>query len=850
MRRKTFYTLMVISINGVFFPEAYATETTGYVYKFDASLIKNHGEYTDLTIFEQGAQLPGIYPVDVLLNGKKVDSSELAFHIEKDPDGKPFLKTCLSREMLIRYGVKVEDYPSLFPNNSESERVSCADLSAIPQSTETFQFSEQKLLLGIPQIALRPEWSGIAPVALWDDGLSALLMNYQISANRTHYKGYGRFDSNALWSNLEPGLNIGPWRLRNMTTWQKQSGQNGKWTSVYTRAERGLNSIKSRLTFGEFYTPSDIFDSVSLRGVMLSSDDSMVPYNQRSFAPVVRGIAQTQSRVEVRQNGYLIYSTTVAPGEFALNDLPVTGSGGDLQVTVHETNGTTQEFIVPFTTPAISLHQGYLKYSISGGQYRSPGYGRNHINVEQASVMYGLPWNLTAYGGVQGAEHYLAGALGIGVSMGSFGALSVDGTHTRGQQKGQDTRTGYSWRTRYSKSYPLTGTNFTAANYQYSSEGYHTLSDVLNTYQDGNASTIPKNNRYQRTTLILSQSLGKWGYLSLNSSQDKYRNSLPSQNSWGASYSTSWKGISWSVSWAENRVTRDYIRGKSQRENNFSLWINVPLKRWIGGNDNDIHATGQIQTGSGQGTQYEAGVNGRAFDRRLYWDIREQLTSGNTATGDNSNINLTWDGTYGEVTGNYSYNKNVSQMSAGISGGIVAYNGGVIFSQRLGDTTAIIEAPGADGVSVNNWPGVRTDFRGYTTQGYLAPYNENIITLNPTTLPEDVEIPQTDVRIVPTKGAVVPASFITRVGGRALINILRAEGKPAPFGAIVTLQGDAGKNNDAGVVGENGEVYMSGLPAKGELLVQWGNNHICHATYRLPEKKGPAGVYLTQAVCK
>lgn len=44
----------------------------------------------------------------------------------------------------------------------------------------------------------------------------------------------------------------------------------------------------------------------------------MVPYSERQFAPVVRGIARTQARVEVKQNGYTIYNTTVAPGLFAL----------------------------------------------------------------------------------------------------------------------------------------------------------------------------------------------------------------------------------------------------------------------------------------------------------------------------------------------------------------------------------------------------------------------------------------------------------------------------------------------------------------------------------------------------
>lgn len=131
----------------------------------------------------------------------------------------------------------------------------------------------------------------------------------------------------------------------------------------------------------------------------MSSDESMVPYNLREFAPVVRGIARTQARIEVRQNGYLIQSQTVAPGAFALTDLPVTGSGSDLQVTVLESDGTAQVFTVPFTTPAIALREGYLKYNVTAGQYRSSDDAVEHTSLGQVTAMYGLPWGLTVYGG-------------------------------------------------------------------------------------------------------------------------------------------------------------------------------------------------------------------------------------------------------------------------------------------------------------------------------------------------------------------------------------------------------------------------------------------------------------------
>lgn len=825
-------------------------------YSFDASQLNGGGKGVDLTLFEEGAQLPGVYPVDIILNGSRVDSQEMAFHTERDRDGSPYLKTCLTRDMLTRYGVKVEDYPGLFrqeDGDSGKDADACADLSVIPGATETHLFAAQQLLLGIPQVALRPQFTGIAPEALWDDGIPAFLLNWQANAYRSEYRGYGKSVSDSFQATLEPGINVGPWRVRNLTTWNKSSGHPGEWESSYTRAERGLNGIKSRLTLGESYTPSDIFDSVPFRGVMLGSDENMVPYSQREFAPVVRGIARTQARIEVRQNGYLIHSLTVAPGAFALTDLPVTGSGGDLQVTVLESDGTTQVFTVPFTTPAIALREGYMKYNVTGGQYRSYDDAVEHTSLGQATLMYGLPWGLTVFGGVQGTKHYQSAALGLGWSLGSLGAVSVDGIHSRGQKKGREQESGDTWRVRYNKSFETTGTSFTAASYQYSSDGYYTLSDVLDTYRHHGSgySYRSSEHRSRRTTLNLSQSMGSMGYVSLWGSRDEYRDGRENRDSMGASYSTTWKDISLSVNWSRNRNAGGYYgwrQGKT--EDSVSVWMSLPLRRWLGSRDNDIRATAQMQRSTGQDTHYEAGMNGRAFDRRLSWDVREQMTPGRETNRDSSRLNLTWYGTYGEATGMYSYSSHSRQMSAGLSGGLVVHRHGVTLGQKTGETVALVEAPGVSGASVSGWPGVRTDFRGYTLSGWVTPYQENVVTLDPTTFPADAEVQQTDSRVVPTKGAVVSAGFTSRVGSRALVTMTRGDGTPLPFGAVVTVDGEAGSTSGAaGVVGDNGEVYMSGLSETGKLKAQWGQNSQCHADYRLPEEKGPAGIFLTRSVC-
>ncbi|ECP4590314.1 fimbria/pilus outer membrane usher protein [Salmonella enterica subsp. enterica serovar Muenchen] len=830
-------------------------------YSFDISQLDGSNKNIDISLLEQGGQLPGTYLVDILLNGEQTDSREMVFHQGKDLQGKLVLKTCLTRAQLIRYGVRVDDYPELFPSvsaDASDMSAQCARLSAIPQATETFRFYNQQLLLSIPQVALRPRLEGIAPQEIWDDGIPAFLANYRFFTDHSEYRWGG--NSSSVSNNnvqLEPGINLGPWRIRNLTTWQKQGKHPGDWQSAYTYAERGLYRLKSRLTLGERATSSDVFDSIPFRGGMLETDDAMVPRSQHLFSPVVQGVARSQARIEVRQNGYLIYSTQVAPGPYALNDLSAQDTGGDLQVTLFEADGSQQAYTLPYSTPAIALRQGYMKYSLMAGQYRPAERDVDNVTVGQASVMYGLPWSLTVFGGVQGGQHYQAGSLGMGVSLGDFGAISVDGLQSRGQKQDEKTERGNSWRLRYSKFFDSTHTGVALASYQYASSDYNTMAEVLNTYRSTsdeyrNGARFPddghNSKRKTMTSLTISQTLGDLGYLNFSGSRETYWKRHQHQDEVSASYGSTIKDISWSVNWTESRNTGRYL-SRRRTENSVSLWVSMPLSRWLGEN---TYASYQAQTRTGRAPRYDVGLNGYGFDQRLLWDVRGQASSGNKEVSQDSGmVNLSWTGTYGEVTGGYSYSKNNRQVNAGISGSMVAHRHGITLGQTLGQTSALVETSGVSGVVVDGTSGTKTDFRGYTTLGYLSPYQENTITLDPTSLPQNAEIPQTSMQVVPTAGAIVPVTFTTLIGGRAVFSLTQADGSPVPFGSVVSLMSPVGTTS-TGITGDGGETYMTGLPESGHLQVRWGNNlqQRCRIDYHLPVQKGGGGVYAIKGRCR
>ncbi|WET17096.1 fimbria/pilus outer membrane usher protein [Yersinia intermedia] len=70
---------------------------------------------------------------------------------------------------------------------------------------------------------------------------------------------------------------------------------------------------------------------------------------------------------------------------------------------------------------------------------------------------------------------------------------------------------------------------------------------------------------------------------------------------------------------------------------------------------------------------------------------------------------------------------------------------------------------------------VRTDSRGYAVVPYLSNYQNNNISLNPATLPDNVDMAKSSLNVYPTKGAVVMAKFDTRVGYQALVTLRRGK---------------------------------------------------------------------------
>ncbi|MCU6326155.1 fimbrial biogenesis outer membrane usher protein [Enterobacter quasiroggenkampii] len=810
---------------------------------FDPALLGIDGpgkDLTDLSAFEEGVgQMPGTYRVDVVLNNTVFGTRDIEFALKKDAAGNSSLQPCLSTEMLRELGVRLEQFPALTG--------SCADLSVIPQASAKFIFEHQQLQLSLPQAAINAQARGYVPPEQLDEGINALLLNYNFSGDNTQGRRSEIPDSDNYYLSLRPGLNVGPWRIRNYSTWNRStngSDTQESWDSIYTYAQRNIISLKSQLTVGDSNAPSDMFDSVPFRGAQLASDDDMLPDSLRGYAPVVRGIARTNAQVIIKQNGYTIYQSYVSPGAFEITDMYPTGSSGDLDVTIKEADGSEQHQTVAFASLPVLQREGRVKFSLTSGQYRPYDGDIDKEMFTQATAIYGLPAGFTVYGGGQFSQHYQSLLSGVGKNFGTIGAVSIDGTQAWSSQKDQDKESGQSWRVRYSKNILETGTNISIAGYRYSTSGYYTLSEVLDTWRD-DAWRTNNDRRRNRAEFLLNQNIGeKLGSLSLTTMSEDYWNSDRKMRSIGVGYSNSWSGITYNLNYSYNRNTTDSENDKIYDEDQiFSLSITVPLDRWL----SNSYATYSLNTSKRGDTSHNVGLNGSLLeDRNLNWNVQESQT--NHGEGNGGYASLDYQGTYARVNSAYSYDHDQKRINYGIEGGIVAHAHGVTLSQALGETAALVEAPGANGVSVSNQTGVRTDFRGYTVVPYVTPYRESTLSLDTATLPESADVELSSQKITPTRGAIVRAHFDTRVGKRVLMTLIRSNGEPVPFGAMVTASDNASGN----IVGDSGQVYLTGMPQKGSLLLKWGNasKEQCSVSYRLPEETPASGVIELNATCQ
>lgn len=798
----------------------------GQAVEFDPSFLPaGFGGGIDLSRFSKdNVVLPDTYRADTYVNDEWVGRLSVPFRTQ--PATPDSAQACFDLPLLEAIGVSIRKLPADTAARIETAG-GCLPLpDLIPMAAATFQLNEQRLDLSVPQLSLDRMARGYVSPDQWNSGATGAILGYDLNAYR--YDGGFGGAYTAYYAGINAGFNMGEWRFRHNGTAVGSSRNSSSYNTISTYGQRDITMWKAQLTLGDAFTSGDLFDSVAFRGARLASDDRMLPDSMRGYAPRIAGVANTNARVRVTQNGILLYQTNVAPGAFEIDDLYPTGFGGDLLVEVLEADGRSSSFIVPFAAVPLALRPGGNRYSLTAGVLRDPSLSRKPEYLE-ATWQHGFTNLFTGYGGATTADGTYAAALVGGAFNTSIGAIGVDVTQANAQVPNSRDFNGTSARLSFSKLVTETDTNFALATYRYSTSGFLSLMDAMYATEASRRMPYGQNTVMRprsRTQATVTQMLGsRGGVLNLNASSVNYWNRDGSDINYSVGYTNSFGRIHYNLS--ANRQ-RDW---NGRMETVFFANVSIPI-----GRDSPATFSSSFTRDSNGRNSAQAALSASLGEQNEFsYGLSVNRRSG--GTGNNGDVttaaaNATYRSSSAHFSGSASQGGGFSQASVGVSGAIVAHPGGATLSPPVGDTIAVLQADGASGARLLSSPDSSIDGRGYAVVPYLTPYRINTVQLDPRGLDTDVELKETSQQFAPRAGAIVMLKFDTEVGRSAFIRVEKVGGEAPPFGAAVMDE----DNRQIGTVGQAGRVFARGLKDAGTATIKWGEDgsSSCRMDYTLP----------------
>jgi outer membrane usher protein len=780
--------------------------------------------YTDeyVSILSNNDMLPGKHELHVFINRHLVDTRNIDFVLDQNEKLYP----CLTQQDLDSFGV-------ILPSELEvtNEAGKCIAFEKVPYLSYQLNWVEKSLRISIPQVHIDNARLQRAQEKLWDDGINNFSMNYAFSS----YKSVG--NSQSYYVNVRPGINIGPWRYRNYSVYNKSNGQS-RYNTISNTLSRNLVGIRSEISIGDSYSSSTIFDSYKSRGIKLQSSLEMWPQNSRTYVPAITGVANSDAEMTIEQNGNLIYRNNIPAGPYDITDYRPASMGGNLTVTLREADGTVKTTTVPFVSLPIMEKKGAFKYSFNSGRYIGNSIYDASQYVNQIDLIYGLTQYQTVYGGLLASQNYRAIAFGVGNNFGAYGAVSVDLTQASSKRPDGRTLSGKALRISYA-------TSFASATSLYINNTRYLNTDYLN-FQDSVMYQRPIDHESNVLSISMGQPLPRnLGSLNLSASVFTHRNSNRS-TSYSVGYNGSHNDISYGLYFNKYTNSWRYIDTERQfsRSSEIYLTINIPLSR-DKNRSSDMWASYSASRTRDNDIGHTVNLNGTALNNQLSWGAHQSYGNHDrVATG---GVSGAYSGTTGQYNAFYSYMHNTNKnYGYGMSGAVTATSYGTVFSKQLNDSNALLFAPNAKDISVRNQPSTRTNAAGLAILPGVAPYRNNIITLDMSSLPDDVDINSNVIsNLFPTKGALILSPFTTKVGHKILLTALDND---IPAGAQAKL---ADTDLTFTASGFN-QTYLISPVKSGQLHFSWQQGKAtktCTLDFDITDQTAVSGLYIMSQSC-
>ncbi len=772
----------------------------------------------DLEQFSRGNFImPGDYLFTVHINKQTLPDQPVVYY-PPDDDAKGS-EACITPQLVEQLGLK----ESALQKVTWWHQNQCMNPESLDGMEVRGDLGAAALYLSIPQAYLEYTAENWDPPSRWDEGIPGLLFDYNLNGQAQRQQKQGTQSYN-LSGNGTLGGNLGAWRLR--ADWQsrldRQSGtvkstrSSWDWSRYY--AYRALPKLGARLTMGEDYLNSDIFDSFRFAGASLVTDDNMLPPNLRGYAPEVTGVAHSNAKVIIRQQGRVLYETQVAAGPFRIQDINDAVSG-QLDVRVEEQDGSVQEFKMDTASIPYLTRPGSVRYKLAAGRPADWEHHSNGPMFGTGEFSWGVSNGWSLYGGGVVGGDYNALALGVGRDLMMFGALSFDATQSRADLPQQGTLSGGSYRLSYSKRFDDYDSQVTFAGYRFSERNYMSMSEYL----DARTYGTRHNSSKEMYTITFNQQfrdLGLSAYLNYN-------------------HQTYWDRP------ANDRynltLSRYFDLGRFR---NISLSLTGYRNKYNGTNDDGMYLSLSLPWGSNGSLSYSGSYNRNDTAQQVgYYDrLNErdtyQVSAGSARSGATASGYYSHSGDISQMNASASYQAGqYSSFGLSLQGGATATLKGAALhrSSMSGGTRMLLDTDGVAGIPIRGYssPTLSNAF-GKAVVVDVGSYYRNQFSIDLNTLPENAEVSQSVAQATLTEGAIGYRHFEVIAGEKAMAVVRLADGSAPPFGATVRN----GKRQEVGIINDNGEVYLSGINAGDAMSVSWGGAEQCGFT--LPQTLSPS----------
>ncbi len=778
----------------------------------------------DLSRFARsGFILPGNYSMVVQINTQPIAEYAVAFYApDNDPKGS---QACLSPELVEQLGLKAAEASKL----TWWKGGQCLDPQGLPGMEVSADLATSTLNISLPQAYL--EYSAINwdPPSRWDEGVPGLLVDYNMTAQSNYRSKDGT--RNDLSGNGTLGANAGAWRLR--ADWQgrvekdREAGANRQkleWSRYY--AYRAIPALKARMVVGEDYLYSDLFDSFRFTGAALKSDESQLPPNLRGYAPEVVGVAKTNAKVIVSQQGRVLYETLVAAGPFRIQDLNDAVSGM-LDVRVEEQDGSVQKFQLHTAGVPYLTRPGQLRYKLSAGRPSNLQYHSDGSFFGTGEFSWGISNGWSLLGGAITDNNYRALSAGVGRDLLAFGAISVDVTQSHANLW-NETLSGKSYRLQYSKNFEQYDSQVTFAGYRFSEKNFLSMSQYLDALHYGLNNELGGRGVYDRD----GEYVEHWNPIGGNKALYTITVNKHFRDMGATVYASYNKQTYWNRPDTQrwNLSAARYFNIGSVR--NMSLSLNVYRTHEYQYKDNGLSLTVSLPLGPSGTLSMDANraAGDNSFSTR-YSDRIDDRNSYQLSASDNAASGyLSHIGDQADIDLSAStLSGNNRTLSASVRGGgtLTPYGGALHRTNSTGGTRLMVDTGGVPDVPVRGYgTPTRTNAFGKAVIADINSYQRTAASVDLERLPVDVESTQSVTQLTLTEGAIGYRSLEVISGKKAMAVLRLPDGSSPPFGATVKNL----KQQDTGVVNDGGDVYLSGIQAGQQMIVSWGGAERCTLT--------------------